>query len=230
MRKAGGLSAARRTPMPTGRRQKLGEHYNTLVQHIQVAEAGPGPSLQVIGVTSCNRGAGVSTVANNLAVAAAQILAGRVVLVDANLKRPSVRKRFRMPKSSGLSDALHGDSELTTCIQNSPVGNLCVVPAGAANALTEEYCDPTAMSELVDALKKEAAFIVFDLPAAVELSTCFAMVGSLDGVLLVVEAERTDSRAAVRARKQLVEAHANMLGIVFNKRREYIPGWLYRLF
>jgi Mrp family chromosome partitioning ATPase len=64
-----------------------------------------------------------------------------------------------------------------------------------------------------------------DLPT-VESSLCFVTAGSLSGVLLVVEAERTRTETAIRAKQRLIDARASVLGVILNKHPQHMPGWL----
>jgi Mrp family chromosome partitioning ATPase len=81
------------------------------------------------------------------------------------------------------------------------------------------------LNELLASLSREFGFIVVDLPQA-ESSVCFAAAGLLNGVLLVMEAERTHHAAASRAKARLLHANAAVLGVIFNKHRQHLPNWL----
>jgi capsular exopolysaccharide synthesis family protein len=184
---------------------------------------------QAIGVTSCVRGEGVSSVAANLAISAARSIEGPVLLVDANVTQPSIEQTFNvLHQSCGLTDVLYGEADPWECVQESPVEHLRLMSAGVTKPHAAPTYSPDRISELLDAFKHEFRLIVFDLPVANELSTCYALASGLDGVLLVVEAEKVRSHVAQRAVKQLAEARANVLGVVFNKRRDHLPNWLFR--
>ena len=214
------------TVRPAG---KLSNHYQALLRRIRNAGNGSAGRYQTVGVTSCTPRAGVSSVAANLAVAAARAGAGPVLLIDANLRRPSVQRTFRTRRSPGLAEALCGKVDPLDCIQPSAVENLSIVTAGTTNGQAEPSYDPARVAELLDVFKHRFDMLVFDLPEATELSACLAIAGVLDGVVLVIEAEQSDSRAALRTKQQLAEVKANLLGVVFNKRRKHLPGWLYRM-
>jgi Mrp family chromosome partitioning ATPase len=77
-------------------------------------------------------------------------------------------------------------------------------------------------------LKRDFPLIFVDLPAVDQPGACLSLVGKLDGVLLVLEAERVRSHVALQTKRLLEESHANVLGVVFNKRQNHLPGWLYR--
>ena len=89
--------------------------------------------------------------------------------------------------------------------------------------------DLSAFEGLLPVFKRDFRTVLLDLPPVAESSVWCPLVGALDGVILVIEAERTDGRTALHAKQRLLESGANILGVVFNKRRMHIPGWLYRI-
>jgi Mrp family chromosome partitioning ATPase len=212
---------------PRGR-EDLHEDYQTLVRRIRASIDGSDGAARAIGVTSCSRGAGVSTVAGNLAIAEAIASPDETLLVDANLARPSLQRRFGVPLAPGLVNVLCGESA-ADCLQPSPVSNLRLLTAGSSDCQAKPGYRHSEMEELLRVFRGEFPTVVVDLPAVTGSSGCSPLVGALDGVILVIEAERTDSRSALYARQRLLELNANILGVVLNKRRMHIPGWLYRI-
>lgn len=187
----------------------------------------PGETLRSLGLTSCRRRAGVTTVAARLAVTAAQCGAGQVLLVDAHLAWPAVFRQLRLPAGPGLSELLLEACAPADAIQPGPVPRLSVLTAGGR-------CDEAAaldspqLGELIETLQEGFDLVLFDLPPVGEAGGDLRLAGLLDGVLLVLEAERVRRQVAQRARQLLLRAEGNLLGAVLNKRRRYIPQWLYR--
>jgi capsular exopolysaccharide synthesis family protein len=198
-------------------------HYTALVRLLRSNGAGwTGASPRAIGVTSCTRGEGVSTVAANMAVAAANVSAGPVLLVDANVKHASVAKTFRVQGEAGIMNALAGDRSPFECLVESPVSKLSLMlPGHVANDWEPAY-DPASIDDLLDSLKHVFHLIVWDLPPADALTTCYAISARLDGVLLVVEAERVQRESVRRAVGQLTKLDAKVLGVVVNKLRRSV--------
>lgn len=210
------------------RRCKLSAHYRALVQRIQAANmALPGSQLmETIGVTSCARGAGVSTVAFNLAVAAARADLGPVLFVDTNIAKQPNRRLIPCPPTLGLADALSDAFDPMDCVFNTEIENLSIV-AGRGKAKRDELAfDPFKAAELLNEFKCVFKLLIVDIPAPTELNGSMYLAGKLDGVVLVVESESSDSRMAIRTKHHLVEANANLLGVVLNKQRKYLPNWL----
>jgi Mrp family chromosome partitioning ATPase len=213
------------------RRGKLGAHYHALVQRIQAAnlESSSNQAIEMVGVTSSAPGAGVSTVALNVAVAAACADMGPVLYVDADVTKQSNRHLISGSPDLGLADALADAADPMDCIVNTPIANLSII-AGRGKAKHEDLTfDPFKAAELLNDYKCHFKFVIVDIPAPTELNGSVYLAGKLDGVILVVESEKSDSRIALRTKQQLVEANTNLLGVVLNKRRKHVPNWLYNL-
>jgi Mrp family chromosome partitioning ATPase len=118
-----------------------------------------------------------------------------------------------------LAELLADEASLEDCIQETTYDSLFVLPAGPASDQDAGGVDWSRLEEIVEQLKAEYELLVFDLPAADELSPGLVVAALLDGVLMVVEAERTDGVAAARAKRQLEMAGAKLLGVVLNKGR-----------
>jgi protein-tyrosine kinase len=166
-----------------------------------------------LGITSCDRGAGVTTVAMNLAAAAAHSSERPVLLLDLSaveLTRPALdRSSDSRPREIPALP-----SELSEHVETSSISNLSILRVDRALALA--LGRERGVENLLRSLENDFDFVVIDLPTA-ESSVCFACAGLLHGVLLVVEAERTDCEAATRAKQLLDQARANTVGVILNK-------------
>jgi capsular exopolysaccharide synthesis family protein len=204
--------------LPSAPRHRLSGHYEALFRRLRFTRAVVDAAPRTLGVTSCTGGEGVSTVAANLAISASR--GGcRVLLVDANTANPSVARTFHVPPRPGLADMLVGEAELEECVHATAIEALLVLPAGPRGDHDASAFDWSHLAEIIAHLKQEYELVVFDLPAADELSPCPVVASLLDGVLLVVEAERTGGEAALRVKRQLELAGAKLLGVVLNKGR-----------
>ena len=181
-----------------------------------------------LGLTGCSGGEGVSTVAARLAAAAAVAGPGPVLLADAHLARPAAHKLLSVSAAPGLADALRDGTPLPQLLQPSPVARLSVLAAGRADDDPVAVWDSPGLTGLLETLKEEFALIVWDLPPAAGRSPAAGLAALLDGLVLVVEAERT-LRETARREKECLNSQARLLGVVLNKRRTYAPGWLDRV-
>lgn len=179
-----------------------------------------------VGVASCFRGEGRTTVASNLAIAIKAAIPGGVLIVNAAEGRRSFFSRSRGP---GWLDLAFGDAELMDVIQETDTPNLFVMRAGEPPK--GQACltyNPPRLANIVEMLKEKFEFVVFDLPCADDMTGCLPIASVLDGVILVLKSDRVNSTHATRVKRQFAERGANVLGAVLNQTRSYIPGLLRR--
>ncbi|MBC8350506.1 MAG: CpsD/CapB family tyrosine-protein kinase [Planctomycetes bacterium] len=178
-----------------------------------------------IGLTSASSGEGVTTVATRLAMSAAKTAGRPVLLVDCNREHPGVEQAFGLTASSGLCDALSGRKELAECLRSTKIPNLAVLGLGGKMRGNDIAQWEGSLAEITDAF----ALVLLDMPSAGEVIAQPIPLDTLDGMLLVVEAERTRRKAVVRAKSQLERVQAEVLGVILNKRKKHVPDWLYEL-
>lgn len=203
----------------------LAEQYYSLAHWLRPIGDMSAVGPKTIGITSCTRGVGTSTVASNLAIVAAQARDQPVLLIDLSTARSTLATRFSMLGDLGLRDALADVARPGECVKATPITNLSVLAVNETGDPRALKVDCGRLNNLLQALEREFGFIVVDLPS-IESSLCFATAGLLNGVLIVMEAERTRFEAAARAKQRLIHAQANVLGVILNKYRQYIPNWL----
>jgi Mrp family chromosome partitioning ATPase len=202
------------------------EPYHALIHRLKTAQEATGEILKVVGVTSCNRGEGTSTIAANLAAAAAETATNPVLLVDLNVAHPSQAANFR-PSRNEATRAPDSSAWAANAQPTSREHLFLVTPR-----LTDEeqVADgaPSGLRELVEHSQDDFDLIVVDLPVVAETGPCLALASTLPGVLLVIEAESTRYEVASRALAQLAQSGVKVLGAVLNKRPQHIPEWLYK--
>lgn len=203
----------------------VAEQYYSLAHLLQPAGDQSSAVGKLVGITSCAPGAGVSTVAANLAIAAAESGDRPVLLLDLSSTRPSLADRFAMFDDLGLRDALAPGAHPSQCVKPSPIDNLSLLAVNDPGDARELSIDGSRVNALLRSLEHDFGFIVVDLPTT-NSGLCVATAGMFDGILLVMEAERTNSEAALRAKQRLIHANARFLGIILNKHRRHIPAWL----
>ena len=196
---------------------ELAEYYAALLRITQAQQAEQGLASYAVGITSCGRGEGVSTIAVNLAIAAARGGHRRALLVDANAKNAAIAKLIGIKASPGLADVLSGSSLLGDCVQSTTVEGMSVLPAGSPGKQLGSDFELADVADLIDELKSEFGLIVFDLPQAEELSECYAFAQVLNGTFLVIEAGRVDARIARRVTQRFAHCQATLLGAIYNK-------------
>lgn len=222
------IREATSTTVPTRFDGWLFEHYRALAERVRQLQR-DDQTLKVVGVTSCTPGEGVSTVTANLAATAASVFDWPVLLIDGNLARPSLAAWFGDIRREGLADVLIGSGEAADVVRDAPEPNLSILTAGTAVARTRAGFDPACIQQLLVSLKSEYGLILIDLAAATQTSTCWSFASALDGVLLVLEAERVATQVAQQVKQKLIAAGTTPLGVVLNKHREHLPAWLNRV-
>jgi capsular exopolysaccharide synthesis family protein len=202
--------------------------YDNLKDNLLLSIDGcPNPPC-ILGVTSCYPGEGVSTIAANLAQSLIKEGNGRVLLVDANLRHPSNHLIFDLALSPGLSDILFKEHENLPVIHTLPKQGLDVLTSGNREVQSLHLAESKAFNDFLERCKKDYSFVIIDMPPISEGSSAIRLASITDGVIFVVEFERVRRQVALRAKELLVKAQTNLLGVVLNKRKFYVPEWLYR--
>jgi MinD-like ATPase involved in chromosome partitioning or flagellar assembly len=161
-----------------------------------------------------------------LAIQAAYSSPGSVLLIDANFAWPSVHNTFRVDRSPGLIDVIKQRVSPQECIQPSAVQQVFVLASGSGRpAISYEL---GVLREFLIAAKHDYDWVFVDLGCADEGGSPMVPFDSLDGVLLVVEAERVRSDFAKAVCDELRREGAAVLGVVMNKVRQHFPRWLDR--
>lgn len=190
----------------------VAEQYRAIRARITHEE---GASLRTVMVTSPGNGEGKSITAANLGLAMAQEFQRQVVLVDADLRSPSVASLFGLENGPGLSDVLAGEATLEEALVYLPDFRLTVLPAGAAPQFPTELLGSAAMRRAMDTLRARFDRVLLDLPAVMPLADAGTVAPLADGVVMVV-------RAGVTQRPALDQALASLegtrvLGVVLNQ-------------
>ena len=171
---------------------------------------------KIIVLTSPLPGDGKSTVAANLALAIAES-GKRVVLLDADLRRPTVAKTFGLPPTSGLTDVLVGNARIGEVLQQSALHrNLYLLPAGTVPPNPSELVGTHVMHELLQTLS-EHAIVLVDAPPLLPVTDGAILAHQSDGAIVVVRAGRTHVDELGKALSNLEKAGATALGAVINR-------------
>ena len=188
------------------------EQYRQLRTRLAHAE-GAG-NLRTVLVTSPQKGEGKSVTSANLALTMAQELQRRVVIVEADLRKPSMQHLFGLPAGPGLTEYLAGAAELKDVMQFLPEHNLTVIHAGSTATNPAELLGSTAMRRLLDALRTRFDRVILDTPPVLPLADVAVLAPMVDGMLMVVRAGVTPKPAIENALRAFDSSR--LLGIVLN--------------
>jgi uncharacterized protein involved in exopolysaccharide biosynthesis/Mrp family chromosome partitioning ATPase len=190
-----------------------------LIMDFQIKNMTHKPKL--VAVTSCSKGAGVSSIAGGLAAALSETGDGNVLLVDMNLDQGAAQPYHRGKPACSLADALEQEKRDSALVQE----NLYVVLARDARSNKPSVL-PKQLTNIVPKLKaSDYDYIIFDMPPVSQTSVTPKLAGLMDTVLMVVESEKAHREGAQRAKRLLAEADASV-AVVFNKHRPYVPSRL----
>jgi protein-tyrosine kinase len=196
------------------------EQYRSLRMRIKRAEN--GRSIRTIVITSPAKGDGKSLTAANLALTMAQEFQQRVLLVDADLRRPSVHRLFGVSDGPGLADVLMGIAELDQALINIPEHHLTVLPAGVPPGHPAELLGSAAMRRTLDALRARFDRILIDVPPVAPLADLHVLAPLADGLLMIVRAGVTPKPAIEQALAGL--DMTKVLGLVLNDSGDHRPA------
>ena len=197
------------------------ESYRVLRTNIHFASI-DAPARTLL-VTSSNPGEGKTTTAANLAFAMAMD-GKRVILVDTDLRRPSLHKLMNLPAGPGLTDVLLGHTQLEPHVL---MPGLSVITAGSTPPNPSELLNSRTFRNLVEKLTEQADIVIFDSPPVLVAADAPILASQMDGTILVVETGETKKAAARETSRLLQQARANVLGIAFNKMRARDGGYYY---
>lgn len=171
-------------------------------------------SGKVIGITSACPQEGKSTTSVNLSYTLAE--AGyKVLLIDADMRRPSVSKMLNQPSSPGLSNLLTDECE--NIIRSGVlVDNLSVLFSGDIPPNPSELISSDKMARSIEAFANEYDYVIIDLPPVIAVSDPLAMSKNIDGMVVVVRHGHTKKSDIMEAMRQLELVGANVLGFVYN--------------
>ncbi|EHP47286.1 MAG: CpsD/CapB family tyrosine-protein kinase [Clostridium perfringens] len=170
--------------------------------------------LKSIVVTSSEPGEGKSTVAGNLASIIAQNNK-KVIIIDCDLRRPTIHKKFGISNSIGLTEYIIGKNDLNNVIQILNE-NFSVITSGRIPPNPSEILSSKSMENLLKALSVCYDYVILDTPPLTAVTDAQILAGKCDGTILVVRAESTSKESIIKAYKELEKVRANVLGAVLN--------------
>lgn len=195
-------------------RSMLSEAYRSIRTSILLSFSGKPPRR--IGVTSPNPAEGKTTTAINTAIALSQTGA-RVLLVDADLRKPRIHQLFKTENGLGLSNFLSGQTSLESIIHPTEISNLFFIPSGPIPPNPSELIGSSLFKEMMAALESQFDHIVFDSPPVLGFADSVVLSTQVDGMILVSLSGKTPRETLQRARDILFQVNGRILGVVINR-------------
>ncbi len=208
--------------------KSLEDHLLHILSDLSVIEGNlytAGSDAKFFYVTSCNQGEGKSISAIALALGLAEN-DRRVLLIDSNAQHPSLHIYFQTPISPGLTFLGNEGVEANTVIRKTIYANLSIMPLGGLPQ--NQHCTTNQILRLNNFnLCEQYDFVVVDGHSILNSSHASLVAKKFDGLILIVQCERTKKQAINEVVKKIHQSGGRLLGVVLNKRRFYIPNFLY---
>lgn len=189
------------------------EAYRTLRTNIQYSSF--DKEISTILVTSTAPGEGKSVTCGNLALTMAQ--AGKsVLLIDCDLRKPTLHKKFTISNKKGISNFLLGQITLEEVMYKYS-DKLCLLPSGTIPPNPAEMLSSKKLKEFLKSMKGVFDYIIIDSPPVMAVTDAQILSTIVDGVLIVAASGQTQKEGLVKAKERILKVDGNLLGVVLNK-------------
>ncbi|WP_160725758.1 CpsD/CapB family tyrosine-protein kinase [Bacillus sp. USDA818B3_A] len=202
----------------------VSEQYRTIRTNIQFSSV--DQEIRSIMVTSAGPGEGKSTTIANLAVVFAQ-QGKKVLLIDADLRKPTVHYTFNQTNTFGLTTVLTKQMTLEKVIVDTEEKNLFVLTSGPIPPNPAELLSSKAMEQFFQEALEVFDIILFDTPPLLAVTDAQILANKCEGTILVVSSGKTESDQAVKAKEMLDAAQGKLLGVVLNNKKLQNANYYY---
>lgn len=175
-----------------------------------------GTKCPVIGVTSSMRGEGKSTTAVNLSYVLAE-KGSKVLLIDGDLRIPSIAKKMDIPATPGLTDELMSKGAEIESYKSSLLDTWYIMPSGDIPPNPSELLGSKRMESVLETLREEFDYIIIDLPPVNIVSDALSIANLITGMIIVIREEYTEKKELEHCFRQLKLSNVNVLGCVMNE-------------
>lgn len=174
-------------------------------------------AMQTLLITSPNDGEGKSTTAVNLAVSMSQHN-NRVLLIDANLRKPTVHLTFKISNTIGLTSVLADLESFDQAINNTEIGQLDILPSGPVSPFPSELLASRRLNKLLAYSLELYDYVVIDSPSVLDAVDTKVIANHCDGVILVANPKKTGLKQIFEAKRILEFANSNIVGVILNEK------------
>lgn len=195
-------------------RSPITEAYRTIRTNLQFSSV--LKETRLVLITSSISGEGKTSTTANLGVVCAES-GQRVLLIDADLRKPQLHNEFRLSNLTGLSSILIKEKSLSECIQETLTPNLFVLPCGPIPPNPAEALSSPAFEQVLMNCSEQFDLIFLDSPPILAVTDPLLLTKYADGILFVINAQSTNRNIAIRAKGALEQVNARVLGVILNK-------------
>jgi capsular exopolysaccharide synthesis family protein len=189
-----------------------------------------GRRLRTLMFTGIDHGIGVTTAVVNFGRALAETSGRRVLIIDINLRTPRLHSIFKLNPDDGITELFLDNGVKTCAFKKVAEGQLSVITCGKNYSDGANYFERERIAVLIKEALDKFDFVILDTAPITKFADPQAICSLADGVLLVIQSGKTRPQQALRAKKELEDAGGKLLGVILNKRKYYIPEWIYRRF
>ena len=193
---------------------------------IKMITRSPQSSIKTILITGTADGDGSTTTAVNFAQTLAQDQQSKVLLIDTNFRSPSFHEIFNMDYNQVLSMIL-SNQEAPSSIFNKVRNNLYILASDKNQSSPLSLFDSPMFDVFMKAARDAFSYVILDGPPVNNYADPLIIGSKVDGVILVINSGKTRRQVAMNAKKELIDSGANVLGVILNRRKYYVPQWLY---
>ena len=199
----------------TNPKSPIAEAYRSIRTNIEFSNI--DKNIKIITITSAKPNEGKSTVISNLAAAFASLENKRVLIIDGDLRNPSVHKMFGVSNLNGITGILLGEKDVDKCLEKTKIKGLDILKVGKVPPNPSEMLQSNKMRNFIEVIKEYYDYVFIDAPPVGVVSDASIISQYSDGVILLVGSNETDIDAAKVSKERLESVGANILGVVLNK-------------
>lgn len=193
----------------------IAEQFRTIRTNIQFSMV--DKNLKTLVITSAGPGAGKSTISANLAVTFA-MQGKKVLIVDADMRKPTVHKTFHLPNRDGLTTLLtEKNIEIKDIAHRLDTEGLFAITSGAIPPNPSELLASNRMNQLITEFEEQFDLIIFDMPPVIAVTDAQIMSSKADGTIFVVNKDGANKEMVIKSKELLEKVKANIIGVVFNR-------------
>jgi len=203
-----------------------GEAYRAL--RTNILRVTQDKSIKAILITSANHYEGKTATAINLALGMSDVPRFRMLLLDSDLRYPTIHNRLGLAQSPGLTEILQGSAGLNSGIMDTEKENLKVMTSGKLSPYPAELLESERLKDLIKVLRSKFDLILVDSPPVIPYSDASVLSSQVDGVLLVVQSGKTGREDVQQVLANLTDNQAKVIGVVLNKQEHFVPERIYK--
>ncbi|WP_260681900.1 CpsD/CapB family tyrosine-protein kinase [Alkalicoccobacillus porphyridii] len=193
----------------------ISEQYRTIRTNIEYSSV--DKDLRSFVVTSAGPSEGKSTTVANLAIVMAQN-GQKVLVVDADMRRPTVHYTFAIPNTRGLTNVLSKQTSLEEASQQTTIENLFILTCGPIPPNPAELINSQMMEIVLREALEQFDVVFFDAPPVMAVTDAQLLANKADGTIIVTSSGKTDREELIKTKELLTKTNANLLGVILNNK------------